>query len=216
MIWQCALREQTCDMRYANTESNQEFSVISSFQIEYRSTMKDLYMQILTFEAKVVHFFSGNTSKRILQESVKWNDWGVWMGDILKKKEVLEKLEIEYEKVYGEEKWKQQWRRKEAQHKETLGRIDAVKGAIEEFRADVAKAQKLSDRKELIEWLKEPTKNLEKMKRPQPSPQDSMFSDWLFRESNYRAWKTEDNSFLWLRGKGNDFSSQLHSSTITL
>lgn len=178
--------------------------------------MKDLYMQILTFEAKVVHFFSGSTSKRIFEESVKWNKWKDWMDDILEKEEELKKLEIEYEKAYGEEKWKQQWRRKEAQHKETLGRIDAVKGAIEEFRADVAKAQNLSDRKELIEWLKEPTKNLEKMKRPQPNPQNSRFSRWLFRDGNYRAWKTEDNSFLWLRGKGNSFPSRLHSSKITL
>ena len=56
IVKQYALRKEAYDMRYGQVESNQEPLVVSSSQNLYRSTMKDLYLEILKFEAKVVRF----------------------------------------------------------------------------------------------------------------------------------------------------------------
>lgn len=202
LLKQCALREETYDMRYTQTESKRVSLISSSSQAVYRSTMKDLYVEILKFEAKVIHFFSNKKGKRLAQEMIMWNDWQTWFEEIIKKREELERVETQYETLVGEEKWKQKWRRQEEKHNETLRSIDAVTAAIKEVQAVIANANRDSDRQKLIQWLKQPEEKIPKMERPEPSPSNSEFSKWLIGNPIFDSWETEPNSFLWLCGKG--------------
>jgi N-terminal domain of NWD NACHT-NTPase len=197
IIRECSIREAIYRSRYETKNGNpmQDSPAIS--HIKYRDTLKNLYVQIITFQATYVSFLSGNTGKRWAQDIVNWKEWDKMVEDIVQKNNDIKSMD----ELWRDQRQQEEWALRINQHHEQLERLDALRAEIQRFYDLVSEAQNKSERSNLLGWLQ--------TVKPSTFYDDAIgkrgataTGNWLLEEEDFKNWKSKPNSFLWLRGKG--------------
>jgi len=202
IICESSLRETTYSKRYEQTQSGmQQQKESRSAHVEYRSKIRDLYKEILTFQATNICFLSDKWAKRALKDFAKWDDWEKIVGALEEQNSSLRNLDTQWSELRKEEQW-QEW---QSGHRENARLLAAIEAETERVAAAITSAQQNSDRRSILDWLRlegksiNPSKFLQEYAGARTSIEST--GDWILEHPDFRAWKTGRNSFLWLQGK---------------
>jgi N-terminal domain of NWD NACHT-NTPase len=198
LIRKCTLREETYVLWFEDGKCSHKVS--KKAQISYRAAIKDVYNEILKFEAKAVCFYESNTAVRLLEDSVKWDNWDDLSAEIKKKNATLENLETTYQTLLQQD----HWNKVENAHTNTLNSLSLIAGENKRTADLIAQAQNSDTRRNLLEWLKKDEKGSQATIKPEATLPRSKTGHWLVQDPDFLKWRDSPNSCLWLHGKGTD------------
>jgi hypothetical protein len=189
LIVRSDMRQRLYERRYdANNEDQQH---------EYRDTLKELYIRILKFQAKIVCYYSKNDASRLGRDVVKWDNWDSLLEDITVQ-------EVAFTQVY--DIWKdliagEEYDKLTSRHTESMDIMKLISDNIVAFQQAIASAQSDQNRTELTKWLSSADPSINYISaRDKHQPETG---DWLVKDSpEFEDWETSSNSFLWVNGKG--------------
>jgi hypothetical protein len=164
----------------------------------YRETIKDLYSQIIIFQATYVCFLSDhNAVVRWMQDVVKWQGWDDMIKAIEQKNGALKSLDEHWRAKMQQDEWDCV----KIQHRESIEKLDVLGQEMRRFRELVADARARQERSSLLLWLQTVLPgtyyDAAVAKRKKYAT-----GDWLLKSTDFVRWETQANSFLWLTGKG--------------
>lgn len=219
IISQCSVREIVYHNRYELVERTSilENSKFHLSHVKYRDTLKMLYTEILTFQATWICFFSTNGFKRVLKDSVKLDDWEDMFTRIKIREENLKGMD----KLWRDTRYQEDLEKQNDQHRERVGKMTELKNELSLLYTAITDAQRETERKELLDWLKKVDLSSNYDFTPSTnynSALDKKYSKttrWLVDNLEaFSKWKDSPNSLLWLHGKGiSHLSSQAPNCT---
>jgi ankyrin repeat domain-containing protein 50 len=194
LLRQSRMREALYRERY-EAASNYEGGHVS--RIEYRESLKELYIRILLFEATSVCYLSRKTVSRIALNTVKWNDWKTLLASIKSQEEIFSSVN----ELWKETKYQEECAAANLRHLQHLESMDAIGDEVSRLSGLIHQVQLDDERIKLLEWLSSiDTSKKYAAARATHAPRTG---DWLTHDSiDFRRWKGSQNSFLWLHGKG--------------
>lgn len=156
-----------------------------------------LYQHILRFQITGYCYYASNTTLRLGQDLIQWNEWEGLLSKIRDQEvNVVAVNNIWRDGRYAEECVEAEKRHKEAicqwQHigKDVSGLLDALRSGQEE-----------KNRRGLLQWLC--MVDISEGYNAARSKHVEGTSDWLLRDSEeYDNWEAGPSSLLWLHGKG--------------
>jgi hypothetical protein len=193
------MRETVYRNRYELVDENSVHgsSEYHTSHVAYRDTLKALYTEILTFQATWICFFSTNGFKRVLKDSVKLGDWEDMFTNIKRREENVKDMD----ELWRDTRYQEDWREKNDQHRERVGKLDEVKEQLSGLREAINAAQHEAKRKNLLNWLTKVDYSTSYNSALQKRHSET--SGWLVNKLEvFHKWKDSPNSLLWLHGKG--------------
>ncbi|KAM4064628.1 ankyrin repeats (3 copies) domain-containing protein [Hirsutella rhossiliensis] len=191
----------TSNHRYEPPNDQQFLSPSSS---EYKDSLGELYRQILKFLASSYRYLAKDSASRIYLDVINCNDWDAMVANVRRKEKAFE----DAKKIWGNMVFQ---KAQQKRHQETLDWLD--------------KPVSDAKRREILDWLSniDPSElNNTKYREltglhdigPVRSIPDT--SRWLVKDNDdFRWWKADPRSFLWLHGNAGSGKSVLSSSVIT-
>jgi hypothetical protein len=178
----------------SNDEPKTDFSAL---HIGYREVLRALYVEILRFQATSVRFLSKNMFGRVIADTVKWNDWDKMLADIEEQENAIKSTEEQWRDM----KYDEECNLNATRHEQRMRGLSAIEEEVSRVRNVIMQAQKDNEREELLKWLSsvDPSTNYNSARRNHAEST----SDWLVeKSSDFKKWKSDPNSFLWLHGQG--------------
>ncbi|KAE9381121.1 hypothetical protein N431DRAFT_1674 [Stipitochalara longipes BDJ] len=206
LLRQSRMREALYRERYevANNYQNGHVS-----HIEYRESLKALYVSILLFEATSVCYLSRKTASRIALDTIKWNNWKTLLASIKSQEEMFSSVN----ELWKETKYQEECTAANLRHLQQLESMDAVSDEVSRLSGLIHQVQLDDERIKLLGWLSSiDTSKKYTAARATHTPRTC---DWLTHDSiDFQRWKGSKNSLLWLHGKAGCGKSVLSSSVI--
>lgn len=203
------------DLYFRRWETNSDKNSTNTFlpaHVGYRSTLRQLYVLVLKFQASSVCYFTKDGVLRTLSDMVKHDDWEGLLEDIEKQDAAMclaydrlndVRIEEEFEKL--EHRHAQNLEALLSVSKDVSGIHSGVAGIWNDFTAfsrAVEETRRDRDRQSLLDWLSsvDPSTNYNSAREKH----ETGTGDWLVvGNKQFNTWKKTGNSFMWINGKGN-------------
>ncbi|KAE9376195.1 hypothetical protein N431DRAFT_404374 [Stipitochalara longipes BDJ] len=211
LIVRSAMRESLYERRYRSKAGEGDVSLDSdlSSHKKYQDTLKNLYIEILKFQASGVCYLSTNTAFRLGRDVVKWDKWDAFLGDIKKREDAFCKVYEIWKDTIDQENCEGVYRR----HREKMETLGSISCNIVALKKSIEDKQRETSRTKLLDWLSsiDPSENY----NTALLARQAGTGDWLLQgNSDFESWKTGRNSLLWLNGKAGSGKSVLSASII--
>lgn len=165
--------------------------------VVYKDALEMLYEHILRFQITGYCYYANNTTLRLSQDLVQWNEWQSLLSKIRDQEVSFAAVNDAWrDNTYAAECSQAEKRHKDAicqwQHigKDVSGLLDAIQHARAEDK-----------RIKLLQWLC--TIDPSEAYNAARNKHIGGTSDWLLRKSKrYKNWGSNPSSLLWLHGKG--------------
>lgn len=196
IIKECSLRETLYNKRYESETGTVLCANYAELHKDFRASIKELYSEILVFQATFVCYLSDNNSlERWIQDIRKKNDWDKMMNEISRKNEQLKSQEQKWELIAQQEQ--REWEAEIRRHQE-----DAHRKEAKWLRELVEERNSQEDRKVLLHWLRgsqAPSRHRNAAAQQRNTPETGK---WFVDGTLFESWSKKPNSFLWIIGKG--------------
>jgi hypothetical protein len=189
------MRESVYEQRAKCNNSDEEQTLSEESDALYRATLKDLYIEILKFQANVIKHMSKNGAFRLGLDMIKWQNWE--SSDIQTKEADLCKLydlrkdlnaERDFEKIL-------------AYHREEIENLSSISYNTSSLLYAIQEQQADRKRTELLNWLS--SVDSSKLYNSGLDKIRTGTGEWLLTGNKiFEQWKLSPNSFIWLNGKG--------------
>jgi ankyrin repeat domain-containing protein 50 len=191
------MREDLYSRRYELKSSDQDRKAFLPSHIGYRDTLKELYTQILKFQAVSICYYSKNAASRVIRDTVKWDNWDSLLADIRTQEMAFQGVN----KLWKDTKYEEDCIASNERHQESIKRLDSIGRDLSNLRKAIEEAQKDTQRRELLSWLSsiDPSENYNSAR----DRHEAETGSWLVQcNRDFEHWETDPNSLLWLHGKG--------------
>lgn len=199
IITQSSIREELYHRRYELNDIPHNSKDFPTSHDVYRTGLKELYVQVLRFQAISICYYASNTAVRAGLDIVKWDDWATLMGDVEKQNSAFAKISD----LWKDKKYEEDCMQLEERHQQHMKSIHCIEDDISALRESVQSAQKVKGRRALLRWLSstDPSSNYNSAR--ESHAREPITGDWLVKETeDFQRWKDSPKSFLWLHGKG--------------
>lgn len=214
IVSQCSMRESLYRRRLESYVADAGLRESNDSHVIYRNFLKDLYVEILNFQATTFVFLSGHTLSRDTKDMVGWNSWDDMLATIKAREAKLKSTEA----LWHDTMYFNDWEFKKQQHQESVGELNAINDEVSRFAKVMVQAQNNKVRTELLQWMGNginPSSNYnmlwDKHERDSSSETGiSMTGNWLLRENDqFKQWENDPNSLLWMHGQGKFYNQEL-------
>lgn len=160
---------------------------------QYKVALEKLYRQILRFQATVYCYYTNTSALRFAQDSIKWHSWEQLINELRDQDTYFTAIEA---------RWRDMQR-----YEQVLATQNLHRTTINTLSAQLSVSQKALDNatreeyESLLRWLCDvDPSSLYKAARDR---HETGTNEWLIKDSQeFKTWKTEPKSLLWLHGKG--------------
>jgi hypothetical protein len=196
----CKMREGLyCRLyeKHDEKRNNGEKSSIPASPVQYRESLKNLYIATLKFQATCVCFLSKDTGSRIALDTVVWTKWDDLLNEIKNKETKFGELVLQWK----DDRYEDECDAKRERHAENLAKLGAIEEEVGRVREAIEKNRMDGQRESLLHWLSsvDPSINYNSARKKH----QSSTGDWLIlRNEEFRNWMQTENYLLWLNGKG--------------
>ncbi|KAH8821892.1 hypothetical protein F5884DRAFT_746178 [Xylogone sp. PMI_703] len=213
LIVQSLMREDLYRRRYevANNPpqgSNRDSEKYLSSHLGYRAALKNLYVQILKFQAASISYYSKNFAFRLGLDIIQWDAWGSMIDNI----EIKEKEFNDVNALWKDTKYEEA-EALEKRHQESMRNLSSIGGDLSGLRKAIEAVQQDRERSSLLHWLSniDPSTNYNIAR----DRREDGTGEWFTANNEeFEQWKQGRNSLLWLHGKAGSGKSILSSSVI--
>ena len=197
LIVRSSMRENLYSRRYETNENAQDRQAFQQSHLKYRDTLKELYVQILKFQASSICYFSKNGAFRLGLDMIQWDNWDSALGDVQGRETAFCGVYDIWKDTRDQEEYEVLYKR----HKENLGALNCIGTDVSGLRKAIVDAQKDGRRIGLLGWLSsvDPSVNFNNV----IEKHELDTGNWLVEDNEeFSAWKKAPNSILWLNGPG--------------
>lgn len=192
------MREDLYERRYESKAGDDGDTQALASHIKYWGSLKQLYVQILKFQATSVCYFSKTQALRLGLDAVKWNDWDSALVDIQEREKAFGQV---YD-IWRDFRCQEESEVLHARHEENMKNMAVLCRNALGLRKAIEDRQGDKERAKLLDWLSDvdPSVNFNAAIRKR----EQHTGNWLLKDNEmFENWQTAPNSLLWLNGKGN-------------
>ncbi|KAL6821730.1 hypothetical protein J3E69DRAFT_356882 [Trichoderma sp. SZMC 28015] len=206
LIAQSRMREELFHRRYESRGSIGDFELLHD---DYKKVLEELYREILRFQITSYCYYANNGAFRLGLDIVKWNDWDALMDKVHEKNQVF----IQVSEIWRDMQYDEECVTAKGRHEEIMQNWGTTNISISSLQKVIQDANEQKGRQELLSWLSNADPTL--FYNTNRDMHENGTGEWLLQESpEFRAWKDDSGSFLWIHGKAGCGKSVLSSTVI--
>lgn len=194
LIVQSRMREELYHRRYKPCDSISGSEIVHD---DYKRTLEALYREILRFQMASYCYYANNGAFRLGLDIVKWNNWDSLMDKVREKNQVF----IQVSEIWRDMQYDEECATTKSRHHEIMQSWGTTNISISSLKKVIQDANAQKNRQDLLSWLSnaDPTA----FYNTNRDLHENGTGEWLLQESSeFRAWKDNSSSFLWIHGKG--------------
>ncbi|KAL7908184.1 ankyrin repeat-containing domain protein [Trichoderma velutinum] len=206
LIVQGRMREELYHRRYKSRDS---INSSETFHNDYKETLEALYREILRFQMTGYCYYANNGAFRLGLDIVKWNDWDALQDKVQEKNQLF----IQVSEIWRDMQYDEEYATAKSRHQEIMQNWGTTNISISSLQKVIQDANAQKSRQDLLNWLSnaDPTA----FYNTNRDMHENGTGEWLLQESpEFKAWKDDCGSFLWIHGKAGCGKSVLSSTII--
>ncbi|KAL6695652.1 ankyrin repeat-containing domain protein [Trichoderma pleuroticola] len=206
LIVQSRMREELYYRRYKSCDSISGSEMVHD---DYKRTLEAQYREILRFQMTSYCYYANNGAFRLGLDIVKWNDWDTLMDKVHEKNQVFTQVS----EIWRDMQYDEECATAESRHHEIMKNWGTTNISISSLQKVIQDANAQDSRQDLLRWLSDADPTA--FYNANRDMHENGTGEWLLQESpEFRAWKHNSSSFLWIHGKAGCGKSVLSSTVI--